>query len=135
MSMSQNSAAPILSPRHAALAAQGTPAVWAVLAMLFAFATFGALGRPTAGEPMYAALALAAGAMAVFVERRRSVTLAVLTTWVAALMSVVGVVLFLGGSGHALLIAFFVLPLAIAGLRGARALRDLPPSLRVDLRV
>lgn len=131
MSVFHNPAPPI-TRKQAALAAQGTAAVWAILAILFAFATF---GTPNAGGPMYMALALAAGAMAVFVDRRRSVTLAVMTMWVAVLMSVVGFALFLGGAGNGLMIPFFVMPLAVAGLRGARALRDLPPSFRVDLRV
>jgi hypothetical protein len=127
--------APSISRKHAALAAQGTAAVWAILALLFAFASFGALGRPNASGPIYLLLALAAGAMTVFVDRRQSVPLAVMTAWVAVLMSIVGLVLFFCGSANGLLIPFFVMPLAVAGLRGAVVLRDLPPSFRVDLRV
>jgi len=133
MSVFHSPAAPPITRKQAAIAAQGAAAVWAILALLLAFAGFGALGR--AGGTMYLVLALATAAVAVFVDRRRSVPLAVMTLWVATLMSIVGFVLFLSGSGNWLLVPFFAMPLAVAGLRGARALRDLPPTFRVDLRV
>lgn len=123
-----NPAPPMLTRKQALLAAQGATAVWGILAMLFGLATL-------SGGPKYLVLGLAAVAMAVVVDRRKSMALAILTFWVAALLSIVGFVLFLGGRGNWLLVPFFAMPLAVGGLRGARALRDLPPSFRVDLRV
>ena len=120
---------PITSPFQAQRAAEASAYVWGVIAILFGFAVLANLGRPSHGGvppwAPYLLLAVCMVGLAVLVQRRKTVFLAIVTLVWAGLISAYALLALAGGKGNAILIPLFVLPLAIRGLKGARMLREL----------
>jgi hypothetical protein len=132
---SVNPLGPIRSHLQADRAAGGSTVAAAALAVLFAFAAVGTWSGAEHGAPGTVALAAGytvgaclAALCALAMDHEKSVAMAATILAGASLISIYAVVEILAGSTNLLVAPLFVLPSAVVGLRGARALQreDLP---------
>jgi hypothetical protein len=120
---------PVAGRTQAERAAEASAGVWLIIAILFGFGAIGSLASPHvggAGLPawtIFLGLTIAATGIAAFVNRRKSVLMAIATLIAATVMSLYAVVALLAGKGAMVLVPPMLLALALRGHRGARALR------------
>ena len=129
-----NPTLPIRTRPQAECAADAAAAVWVIIALLFGFAALAsaeeggaAVGATRPAWAIFLGLGAAAGGLAILADRAKTLALAVLTLAAATLMSGYAVGVMFTGKANLALVPLLLMPLAVQGCRGARALKALSP--------